>query len=347
MNLRRYSRLVSATSTVLGCFLCITGFASAKDANSGTASTTCEKLTALNAVRAGHLGASFEPRRLMRPQGGKWDYEIQIALPASYHNTIASYPVLWVTDGSFWFNAAVDIVNNYEWGNGVPEMIVIGIGLPPEADLGAQIRDTEMRRIHDFSPERPCEDSDTSDQCKFWRAYEDDFIKRGAPLTFGGAGDFLSFIVDQVRPTLARDYRMTGDHTLMGHSAGGAFCYYAIFARPSVFDKYMCGGGKTWRGWPAQEEQYAQTHSDLPIQIYEAISGIDLLAGGAAYSVGTLLKKRHYPSLKLYTQIFPDDNHQSVVPMMLSRGLRALWAGAPGATPDAWKLRIQAREGAK
>jgi predicted alpha/beta superfamily hydrolase len=292
MNLRGNSRLVSAIGAVVGCFLGVTTSASANNANSVTGSYTCEKLAALTAVRAGHLGATFEPQRLMRPQ-------------------------------------------------------MIGIGLPPESDIDAQIRDTEMRRIHDFSPEKPCADSDTSDQCKFWKAYEDDFTKRGAPLTYGGAGEFLSFLVDQVRPVLARDYRMTGDHTLMGHSAGGAFCYYAIFARHGAFDKYMCGGGRAWRGWPAQEEQYAQTHSDLPIQIYEAISGIDLLAGGPAYSVGTVLNERHYPSLKLYTQIFPDDNHQSVVPMMLSRGLRTLWGGRPGATPDAWKLRSQPHEEAK
>src|SRR4029077_4043685 len=60
-----------------------------------------------NASRAGPPGVFIEPSRRMRAEGFKWDHEIRIALPHSYHETNKAYPVLWVTDGSYWFNTAV------------------------------------------------------------------------------------------------------------------------------------------------------------------------------------------------------------------------------------------------
>jgi predicted alpha/beta superfamily hydrolase len=268
----------------------------------------------------------------MRAKGFKWDHEIRIALPQSYAETSKAYPVLWVTDGSYWFDTAAGIVNIYEHNNGVPEMIVVGIGAQPEDDNAY-----EARRLYDLTSVPPYMDSDADDKRKHWKAYEAFLAKGGTSVAYGGAAEFLSLIVDQVRPVLARDYRMADDHTLMGHSAGGAFCSYAIFARPGAFDKYLCGFSGTWPDLPQLEEQYAQTHNDLPIQAYFGIAGADILSSGRTwdpFSVGRLLEKRHYPSLKLYTQIFPDDDHGSVVPMLLSRGLRNLWGGSVGSSEE-------------
>jgi predicted alpha/beta superfamily hydrolase len=91
-------------------------------------------------------GVSIEQSRRMRAKEFAWDHEIQIALPSSYHRSNKAYPVLWVTDGSLQFQAAIEAVNVTEKGH-LPEMIVVGIGAPPEA-----LAETWVRRDYDFTP---------------------------------------------------------------------------------------------------------------------------------------------------------------------------------------------------
>ena len=81
----------------------------------------------------------------MRAEGFSWEHEIQIALPQSYSQTGESYPVLWVTDGSYWFETAVGIVNVYG-KKYFPEMIVVAVGAPPEA--GRRIQHEAHLRFH-------------------------------------------------------------------------------------------------------------------------------------------------------------------------------------------------------
>src|SRR6266478_3679243 len=94
----------------------------------------------------GPPGVSIEPSRRMRAAGFKWEHEIQVALPPSYGKTENAYPVLWVTDGSYWFETAVNIANVFAQKH-LPEAIVVGVGAPPEA-----ADEYNMRRIYDFTP---------------------------------------------------------------------------------------------------------------------------------------------------------------------------------------------------
>src|SRR6202035_6056683 len=71
---------------------------SAETAASGPVSAAPE--SRLHGSRVTDLGVLIEPSLRMHYAGGPFDYEIRIALPASYHQTDKSYPVLWVTDGS-------------------------------------------------------------------------------------------------------------------------------------------------------------------------------------------------------------------------------------------------------
>ena len=55
---------------------------------------------------------SIEPAIAMRTAAFDWDYEIQVALPASYGVTPDKrYPVLWLTDGPLMFHLAVGLLN--------------------------------------------------------------------------------------------------------------------------------------------------------------------------------------------------------------------------------------------
>jgi len=179
--------------------------------------------------RLHEAGVLIEPRRRMRAEGYKWEHEIRIALPSSYRKENRTYSVLWVTDGHAFFEPAVGFATACAQKY-IPEMIVVGIGAPPQAS-----NESHMRRTYDFTP------NDVKSYSGFGSKLVEEQMKardekrkaEGTILAkdWGGAPRFLAFLADTVRPLLARDYRMADDHTLFGDSAGGLFCTYALLAR--------------------------------------------------------------------------------------------------------------------
>jgi predicted alpha/beta superfamily hydrolase len=289
--------------------------------------------------RTADSGALIEPSRRMRFEGGPWEYEIRIALPPSYRQSDKSYPVLWVTDGGFQFEQAVDVVNS-STKNHVPDMIVVSIGTPSEAR-----NESLRRRAYDFS-------FTTADICtgqepgaslyeQLCKSVLDQIKSAGMPAIdhLGGAPQLLKFIVGDLRSKLVREYRMSNDNTLFGYSVGGSFCTYALLARPDGFDRYICGspnlnfdGGMVFK----MEQQYAASHKDMRAKVFFSAGEGEMLQGGMVSATGIvgwmarmaeILKVRGYPSLELHARILPGEVHDgSGARMSLYWGLRTLMA---------------------
>jgi len=288
----------------------------------------------------GPPGVKIEPSRRMRAEGYEWDHEIQIALPASYAKTSNAYPVLWVTDGAYWFEPAVNIVD-FTDAEHLPEMIVIAVGAPPEA-----ANETHTRRNFDFSPKSIGWEFSGfgSEPARVDRKkIEDRFMVSGElpAAKYGGAPAFLKFLIETVRPALARDYRMADDNTLFGHSAGGTFCTYAFLARPDGFNKYVCGSPSlTWGDYELfrMEDTYARTHKDLAAKVFFGVGEAEILSGNSVgypfvssmTRMAEILKSRSYPSLQLHAEVFPGETHLPSAVITLRRGLRVLWEGDAG-----------------
>jgi uncharacterized protein len=256
-------------------------------------------------------------------------------LPPSYGETNQSYPVLWVTDGHGLFTTAVEFVTACA-GKHVPPMIVIGIGAPPE-----EINEAQVRRTYDFTPngvERFGGFGGALADAQL-KLYEEELRAKGEPVPkeLGGAHDFLSFLVDTARPALAQDFRMSGDHTLFGHSGGGLFCTYALLRRPTAFGRYVCGS-PSLHGGDAElfrlEERYARTHQDLEAAVFFGVGEAEVLEGARVSAFGIvsstarmaeILRMRQYPSLRLHVRIFPEATHWSAMTLNLSWGLRLVW----------------------
>jgi predicted alpha/beta superfamily hydrolase len=272
----------------------------------------------------------------MQARGFEWDHEIRVALPASYSTTTRTYPVLWVTDGGFLFEYALQSVATVRYS--LPEMIIVSVGAPPEAQA-----DQASRRLYDFTP---------SAESVGFEGFGSEFARqetekrdrqlgaqgeKSVASRIGGAPRFLEFLVDVVRPALALDYRMSDSHTLFGESAGGIFCGYALFTRPEAFEKYICASpGFSFGNFELFriEERYARTHRDLPAEVFFSAGEAEILQGGMLSASGIvsstarmaeILKMRNYPSLKLHVRIFQGEDHGSVIPMNFSWGLRTLW----------------------
>jgi predicted alpha/beta superfamily hydrolase len=280
-------------------------------------------------------GVTIEPSRRMRGEGYPWEHHIQIALPPSYGKTDRRFPVIWVTDGQFFFSSVAELVTSCA-GKYLPEMIVVAVGAPPEANQTNNA--IQSRRSFDFSPNaiKGYQGFGSSVHNERSEISEQKLKAEGKLLNdrLGGAPRFLAFLIEDVRKQLARDYRMADDHTLFGHSGGGLFCTYALVARPSGFNRYVCGSPSLAAGDYEVfriEERHAQENKDLAASVFFGAGEAEVLAGSTWGLVSSMarmaeiLKVRAYPSLKLNARIFPAENHVSVIPLVLSWGLRAVW----------------------
>jgi predicted alpha/beta superfamily hydrolase len=276
---------------------------------------------------------SIEPPVAVRAAAFGWDYEVQVALPASYGvRPDKHYPVLWLTDGPMIFPLAVGLLNGMVIGGLAPEMIIVGVGCAGEAGVGEWSR----RRTIDFMPP-----GDTS----YFEGPGGDFIRSlGAMAEPQRADDLLAFLVDDLRPSLARSYRMDDDHGLLGHSGGGMFASWALFARPGAFRRYIIGSPSSNAADRAAfqlEAAYAAANTDLKADVFigagEREIGQPLMAAWGIVSSAVLLAEtlvlRRYPSLKVTTRIFPGKDHYNALADILSEGVHAVWADRPDRSP--------------
>jgi predicted alpha/beta superfamily hydrolase len=270
---------------------------------------------------------SIEPAVAMRAAAFDWDYEVQVALPASYGvMPDKHYPVLWLTDGPLLFHLAVGLLNILVVGGLAPEMIIVGVGCASEAGVAEYGR----RRTIDLTP---------PGKSMLYDGPGGDFMRKlGVP--DGGsqqADDLLDFLVDEVRPALVRTYRMDDDHGLMGHSGGGMFASYALFARPGAFRRYIIGSPSSNavdRAAFRLEAAYAANNKDLAADVFfgageQEIGQLFMAAWGivsAPVLMAETLLLRQYPSLKVTTRIFQGKDHFTALPDVLIEGIRAVWA---------------------
>lgn len=133
--------------------------------------------------------------------------DIFVLLPPSYHSTDQRYPVIYMHDGQNLFDRAIGFAGN-EWEVDETltrlapeniEAIVVGI---PNTD----------KRVQEYNP---------------------------FPDVWNGSGEqYLTFIIDTVKPIIDRDFRTLPDreHTgTIGSSLGGLISLFAFFQRPDVF----------------------------------------------------------------------------------------------------------------
>jgi predicted alpha/beta superfamily hydrolase len=265
-----------------------------------------------------------------------YDHEITVALPASYDAAPGrKYPVLWVLDAPLMMRTVVGILDTLVIGNYAPEMIVVGVGSRSEEGLAGI-----GRRIMDFSPPGP-DYFPPGEAGSAWREL--------APLPeFPHRADqFLALLVDEVRPTIAARYRVSGEHALFGHSAGGLFAAYALFHRPGAFHKMIIGSpylqGVRGAVFTA-EAGYAAQHKDLDVSLFMAAGDREvdeyfLAISGIVSSMtrfSETLRLRRYPSLALETRIYSGEDHYTAVPRIIGDGVRHLWATEAAKLPSSW-----------
>jgi hypothetical protein len=142
-------------------------------------------------------------------------------------------------------------------------------------------------------------------------------------------------------PLINSEYRTKpDDRALWGDSFGGLFGLFVLFHQPDAFNRYVIGSPSIW--WDqavafTYESDYAANNSDLRAKVFMSVGELEEPEGvpeaaamamvSNVYKMAELLQERNYPSLELTKHVFEGETHSSVLPMVLSRGLKVVFAG--------------------
>lgn len=244
----------------------------------------------------------------------KRDYEVFVSLPESYTLSTRRYPVVFVTDANYAFPVTRALAARVgAQGSGLEEFILVGLSY-------AKGDTPKYSRNRDYTPGQPLDSSSKSDM-------------PGREPVFGEAEGYRRFIADSVFPLIAQHYRADMNRKIFsGHSYGSLLGLHMLLTEPSMFSHYILGSPSLWYGKRMmfdREKQFAATHKDLKANVFFAIGGLETGVGkidmvGDLRRFDAALKSRRYSGLKTELKVLADEDHLSVAPMIMTRGLK--WA---------------------
>jgi predicted alpha/beta superfamily hydrolase len=250
------------------------------------------------------------------------DYELTISLPPSYASDPRRYPVVFVTDAPYAFPVTRAIEARIAGhSKALREFILVG--------LGYAVGDTgEYSRRRDYTPTAHGDRGATSDM-------------PGRPVVYGQAEAYRRFVAEEVFPFIASHYRADMAHKVFaGHSYGSLFGAYVLTTTPEMFEGYVLGSPSLWFDdyrVLAHERAYAAAHRDVRARVYlgagefEALSpkgrprdpryntDQDMVADTQAFA--RTLASRRYPGLKIRSDVIAGEDHLTVAPALITRGL--------------------------
>jgi len=278
----------------------------------------------------------------------KQTFKVQVMLPARKKQEVTRFPVVYVTDGNFAFDALKSISYSIQTlERDSARFILVGIGYPGESpNAGAMLRCRDMTfpgypRMSMKPPPIlgvPLAEEGTKD--------------------FDGAEDFKRFIADELIPLIDEKYEtVPGDRTYFGHSAGGGFGLYTLFTESEVFKNYIISSaavlyhGKTSAGINYENYDFllqdarqfiASKKSIGNTKVYMSVGTEEEFEPGLAdwqltssfYRLAALMKAASIPGLTLIAEALAGETHMTAWPGAFVRGVKAVFSTSTGATPE-------------
>ncbi len=225
---------------------------------------------------------------------------------------------MYLTDTDYAFPVVRSIANRIKvHGVGVEPFILVGLSYA-KGDTGTESRN------RDYTPAR----SDTD---------------HSVPSKYGMARPYLDYLISTVFPTVEARYRINARRRIfVGHSYGSLLGLQALTTEPKLFSHYILGSPSLWydrRLAFEMEQRYAKEHKEMPARVRFYIGSYETLnPGKPRYSsendmVGDLnrfvaqLRSRQYRSLDVDSMVLQDEDHATVFPGLITRGL--MWALPP------------------
>jgi predicted alpha/beta superfamily hydrolase len=255
-------------------------------------------------------------------------YKLFVSLPEGYHTKghhsyQESYPVLYLLDPDVEFGIAENIARTMMNYDTIRPFIIVGIGYQDQ-DL-TTMNSKEFwdqwtkNRARDYIPiqvKQGKEDFESGDH-----------EYKGLSQLTGGSSKFKDFIEKELIPYINQTYRTSNERALVGHSQAGLFTTWMMLEHPDIFKKYIILSPSLWVEKGQILKQSSKLQHSNKITAYFAAGSHEHDARGSMVDdlktfYGSLPKDKGFKS-KL--EIIQDENHVSMVPIALTKGLKYLF----------------------
>lgn len=255
-------------------------------------------------------------------------YKLFVSLPEGYntkghHSYQENYPVLYLLDPDVEFGMAENIARTMVNYDTIRPFIIVGIGYQNQ-DL-TTMKSKEFwdqwtkNRARDYIPI----------QVKQGKEYFEggDHEYHGLSQLTGGSSKFKDFIEKELIPYINRTYRASNERALVGHSQAGLFTTWMMLEHPDIFKKYIILSPSLWVEKGRILKQSSKLQHSNNITAYFAAGSQE--HDGRGSMINDL--KSFYDSFpkdkgfKSKLEIIEDENHVSMVPIGLTKGLKYLF----------------------
>jgi len=250
--------------------------------------------------------------RRIYSQFTKQNYRILISLPASYGRASGKkFPLLLTLDDDFSFALTKKITEHLSDRKYISENFVVSIAYDGPLNY-------RVNRTRDYTPTHVL----TGGYGREFQRYS------------GGGPAFADFIEKELIPYLEKSFSLDQNRTIIGHSFGGLFASWMLVTRPQVFKQYIVVSPSLWYDNALVlklEKQLATRLKDLNARVFFGIGEKETRKEGNVHdmvndmkSFVSALEQRKYAHLKITSVIFPEENHSTVFPSALTRGLMSV-----------------------
>jgi uncharacterized protein len=240
-------------------------------------------------------------------------HRLRIIRPAAEPSG-AGYPVVYLLDGSWYFDLAVEIASIMMRSGDMPPAIIVGVGY---SDALAARR----LRVRDFTT--PAPPSTYPPQFVAWKAEP------------GGAGRFMAFMKDEVKPLVASLGGTDAScEMLVGHSLSGLFAADVLLQDPGAYASYAIGDPSVWWNDSATLKNFDASLTRLrgvarPVRVFLGWSTAPNVGGGIL-DFDSRLSKLDSARVAYVGKSYEGETHNSMIPGFLTTALRTgLKCGAP------------------
>jgi len=174
-------------------------------------------------------------------------YHVYVKLPDGYDDAAQTvYPTLYLLDGGELFPMLAAYYRYLNFGEGIPDAIVVGIAYGSATLEGGNYRSTDYS-----APSKERED-------------------------WGGAGRFQGFLEKELLPMVEATYRSDPERRIVfGHSMGGQFVLYTALTEPGLFWGHIASNPALHRNLPFFLERFSFSEETGPTKLFVASATLD------------------------------------------------------------------------
>lgn len=174
-------------------------------------------------------------------------YHVFTMLPDGYETSVdKKYPTIYVLDGGALFPLLVAYYRYLNFGDEIPDAIIVGISYGSDSFEGGNYRSTDYTA--------------KSSERAYW----------------GGANEFQSFLSEELLPHIEKNYRSHPDRrVIFGQSLGGQFVLYTALTKPDLFWGHIASNPALHRNLPFFLEKHAKTSAGERSRLFVGSGSMD------------------------------------------------------------------------